>query len=326
VSLALDLTIRKAPPVHQLELQGLKDRIDLCNSRRNQFSLANIPSRRDDKPYTIHSRFFRCNSKLCPDCLARQSAKTRRRLRDAVARQTLRRGERYYFVTFTIVNPSRDLLFTRSIVARAWTLFRKRQLCVSLFRGGSKSEEFTVTKNGFHYHLHCLFLSKFMLYNELRRTWTDCVAQAFADHELELVINRRDNMLSVDIQLVIPNSGLYFELCKYLTKSHSWLKMPLTDLRDIALVRRWHRMFELFGSFADRCKDKEPPRRKPNVHTRFLTDGTSSAVATYWRDKVNTTGNYNYYLQIIREFESTRRMRIEQLTLEHPDATLIEYL
>lgn len=288
------------PPAQRDLLQSLSTRITACNDHEN---IAVIR-----QPGATHvTRLWRCGSKLCSDCLSRQSLKSRRLLTNAVAAQKLRPGERYYFATFTIKNPHLSLLETRSIVARAWTLFRKRSVCVALIRGGSKSEEFTVTPNGFHYHLHCMFLSKFLFFSEIRRTWTDCVRIAFAEHDRELEVATSDGLLWVVIKQVVPNDACIRELCKYVTKSDSWTKLPTSSLVEIAQVRRWNRMFELFGSF----RTTQP--REPIVHTESLSDGEHRASHSYWRDIVDRHGFLYYEIHLDEQLDQCRKRRLRSL-------------
>ena len=49
------------------------------------------------------------------------------------------------------------------------------------------------------------------------------------------------------------------EVCKYITKNDSWEKIPPTDLIEIASIKRFPRMFELFGCFRDHRKDQTNP-------------------------------------------------------------------
>jgi hypothetical protein len=301
-----------------VELIALESRIKLCNSLENCYAIDGVTSETSFESYTLVSRFWRCGSKLCPSCLARQSWQTRKRLREALKRQRPRKGQRYYFLTFTIPNPDLSLVETRSIVNRAWSLFRKRSLCVSSVGGGSKSEEFTVTPNGFHYHLHCLWLSKWLLYNEVRRVWTDCVKQAFADHDRPFTCRTVDEMLNVVIKPVTPNDKTIFELCKYVTKCDSWSKIRKSDLAEIALIQRWSRMFEVFGSFREPSEVAES--HDPSiVHTRSLSDGGSEPSLRYWRNQVREFGVERYRERLYMEYHAKATNTYYALRLQYPD-------
>lgn len=267
------------------ELTALAGRIHLCNHQSNIWLVEKGYQNTNGEFSPAIGRFWRCNSKLCSSCLARQAQLSRRKLRDAISRQQLKKHERYYFITFTIPNPSLSLTQTRHIVNRSWSLFRKRSLCVSLIRGGCKSEEFTLTANGFHYHLHCIVRSNYLDYNRLREEWTTCVEKVFHEQQLPFETKSADGNLWLVAKPIMPTERSIQEVCKYVTKGDSWRKMPREQLVQLAQVRRWNRMFELFGSFAarDAVEDGEV---QPIVHTRPLTDDGFASAPRYWRDKL----------------------------------------
>jgi hypothetical protein len=244
-----------------------------------------------------------------------------------MSQQELKKDERFTFVTFTITNPRTSLSQARKIVNRSWTLFRKRKFCVSLIRGGSKSEEFTLTSNGFHYHLHCIFLSRWFQFNELRRVWTECVEQAFAEADLPFKVTTKDGLLIVKVKPIVSREGSIQEVCKYVTKSDSWIKMSQDDLVTVALIRRWHRMFELFGSFklSETSSDADEQRAEgdlPIVHTGCITDGTSHE-RRYWRDHIGTNSDLEVYLKILEQrIEYERTNRITSMSQLFPQADI----
>jgi len=197
-------------------------------------------------------------------------------------------------------------------------------LCVASFRGGVKSEEFTVTKNGFHYHLHCIFLSKWLLFNEVRRTWTDCVRQAFAEHERPFEVKTSDGMLIIKIKQITPTEASIQEVCKYITKSDSWGKLRSTDFLDIALIPRWFRMFELMGSFAE---DSEAvcDASEPIVHTRSLTDGGFEPSPRYWRIIIKIR-RPEYYLRDLQEkIERCRGAGLTEMYAKNPGKVILTF-
>lgn len=298
------------------ELQALTERLTICSSPENHFIATDALNETTGELYEANGTLWNCGSKLCPSCLSKQAARNRRKLRNALDRQTLDRGERYYFVTFTIPNPRLPILRTRDLVNRAWTLFRKRKLCVSLVKGGCKSEEFTLTANGYHYHLHGIFLSKFLLYNEVRRTWTECVETAFAEANQPFTVNTKDGLLLVKLQPVKDRERAIQEVCKYITKSDSWQKMRVGDLVDLALIRRWARMFELFGSFANRGT------REAILDTTDLSDGEASPENVYWRDFVQDFGLPAYKERLSEEVAKVWANRRRQIVRRWPYCTL----
>lgn len=308
----------------QDELKALAGRIYLCNHPSNNWRVSQAYDNDDREPSDAVGRFWRCNSKLCQSCLARQSRLTRRKVNEAISFQTPKSNEKYYFLTFTIPNPDLTLLETRSIVNYAWSLFRKRSLCVALIRGGVKSEEFTVTKHGFHYHLHVLVLSKWLYYQAIRSIWTECVEKSFEQHERPFECNNADGMLSVKIKPIVPSFRAVNEVCKYITKCDSWSKIKRSDLIEVALIRRWCRMFELFGSF----RESENPNREavqPIVHTRSLSDGSSEPSHKYWRDQLLKISVDIYLLNLEAELDRQREFGMNELRKTYPGKTITTF-
>lgn len=314
-------------------------RISNCCSLDNNFIVADAWNRSTGEAYDATGQFWSCGSKLCPNCIAKKSRETRRKLREAISRQVLRKGERYYFPTFTIPNPGASLIETRHIVDRTWQLFRKRKLCVSLVKGWAKSEEFTLTKVGYHYHLHCLWLAKYIQFQEVRRVWTECLEVAFAEAQRELVIDTKDGLAIVVFGDFIVNGRksktatavdekTVQEIAKYITKSDSWAKMNSDHLAEVALVKRWHRMFELGGSFKPESEDTtlddaEREAFEPIVHTRSLSDGSSRRIASYWRDRVAQIGLDRYTDELNSEISNVWEVRKEQIAKRWPGAKMI---
>ena len=330
-------------PTTQKLLIALAGRIALCNHADNIWIVKDAYADPNRPPSDAVGRFWRCESKLCPSCLARQSKLTRNKLRFALNSQQLQRDERYSFVTFTIPNPAISLLETRAIVDRAWCLFRKRSWCVASVRGGCKSEEFTLTKIGFHYHLHCIFLTKWFLYNTLRREWTECVEKAYIEAGLEkewknylkrrleqwqefykddpIKLAQPDIMLNVKIKPTTAGERSIQEVCKYVTKCDSWSKMRRSDLIEVALVARWCRMFELFGCFALR-NTQDAKRSLPIVHTESLTDGEPSIKSKTWRETV-AENDPEYYLYVLEDkINRQRQHAYRQIQDRFPGKTI----
>lgn len=304
VVLALNRIARiESIPADRDELIALRMRISHCNSVGNHYIKLDETGKRI-------GRFWRCGSKLCADCLSAQCARNRKRLRKAFQAQQLMVGERFNFITLTMPNPKLPLVEARSLIDRAWTLFRKRKLCVDLISGGAKAEEFTLTKKGYHYHLHLIVRSKFLLFNEVRRVWTECVAQAFTEAGKTLEVNTKDQLLLCKVNRIDSREQAIHELCKYLTKSDSWLKIPEEDLRSVALMRRWMRMFELFGSFRD----------KTILDTAQLSDGEAGASFRRkgWRDRLAEIGLTLYSIELAREVASAAEFQKRALEMRDP--------
>ena len=323
---ALTLASKKIFGFDRVEIEALILRLKECSDKENHFIARDAFNPETGEAYDAVGNFWSCGSKLCPTCIAVQSRRNRKKLREALQKQKLATGERYYFGTFTIKNPNASLLQTREIVDRSWQLFRKRKLCVDLIRGGSKSEEFTLTKNGYHYHLHTIFRSKFLLFNEVRRVWTECVEKAFEESGRTLTVDTADKKLFVKLIPINDLNGAIFEVCKYITKSDSWAKMRGEDLLEIALIRRWHRMFEMFGSFANRKereqRNEDLEKNESIVHTRNLSDGFASPENEYWRDVIVRIGLEAYRDRLLSEIVRTREARAKQILLRWPTASI----
>lgn len=252
----------------------------------------------------------------------------RNRLRAICERIKPKRGERYRFATLTMLNPGLPLLKTRELINRAWTLFRKRSLCVSLIRGAAKSEEFTVTPNGYHYHIHLMVLSRWIPQAELARVWTDCVETAFNEANVHFdVSHTKHNRLNVDIREIRTAENGIKEVSKYITKSDSWLKLPGNVLAEIGLVERWHRMHELIGEFAtiNRAMKRPPKAKKPpfldtqpvNDASRpfeSASDSNCNETPTYWRRQAERMTSPEYLVQLHLDQQNAREARLRYLT------------
>lgn len=309
------------------EIDALRLRLLACNTPANWFIADEAVNYDTGEVYEARGQYWNCNSKLCTNCVARTSAKRRQQIRQILQNQDLTKSERYYFVTFTIKNPNLPLRQTRDLVNRAWNLFMKRSLCVDSIKGGVKSEEFTLTPNGFHYHIHALIRSRWLLYGELRRTWTDCVGKAFDDEGLELGIDRTLQTLRIDFRQVGSIEGSIQEVCKYITKSDSWSKLKTTDLAEIAMIRRWFRMFETFGCFKlpkeiNEQSEADGFDSDGYVHTKSLSSVETEQSPRYWRDILASTTLTRYKEILFSEIESTRTFRTEQLRYRWPQATI----
>lgn len=314
IIVALKLAVRSIPIHDSHQIWGLITRLTLCNNRGNHWHSPEIYNHDTGECYEGVGQFWQCGSKLCPNCLAKHAQRSRKRLRQAFEHNLLFPGERFYFVTFTMPNPRRSLIATRDIIQDAWQRFRKRKLCVDLVRGGVKSEEFTVTANGYHYHLHLIIRSRFLRYNDVRRIWTECLDAAFTKANVPYAVNTTDGMAIVKIQPLSNREKAIQEVCKYITKSDSWIRVPPSELIAIAMIKKWHRMFELFGTFADRNK------RSPILDTRSTSDAESRSENEYWRDVVDRIGAKAYSERLLAEFEATKAIRLEQIRFKWPHA------
>jgi plasmid rolling circle replication initiator protein Rep len=250
------LALRRALIHNEIEEQepwGLAKRIWTCSERENHFVGDDLHNRETGELYAGNGNLWGCGSKLCPSCVAKSSIRSRKELTLALKNQKLFTGESYQLITLTMPNPNLPLLLTRSIMDRAWSLFRKRDYFIEKIRGGSKSEEFTITENGYHYHFHLLCVTRFLSFDKFRREWTECLQIAFSEQNLHCEFKTADNLAMVNIKKLNSSAnglkGAILEVCKYVTKSDSWEKISEKDLLDIANVKRFPRMFELFRLF-----------------------------------------------------------------------------
>lgn len=277
--------------------------------------------------YTANGNLWYCGSRMCPNCIAKFSATNRRKLLRSLKAVKLQRGEKWYFPTFTLPNFGRSLVDTRHIMNEVWSRFRKRSLCVSSIRGGCKSEEFTLTKIGYHYHLHCLFISKYLHFQEVRRVWTECFTNYCDEEKIPYEINTSDGLLIVRFEPITDFERLPFEICKYITKSDSWSNMPAEHLTEICLVRRWWRMFELFGCMAQRETEAEQTTDESDaeraiVHTSSLTDGSSPTHTEFWRDRLDKISLADYLTELQVQYADTIAFRRAQITRRWPETRI----
>jgi hypothetical protein len=255
------------------EVWGLCYRIWTCSDRENHWVGDDLHNTETGELYAGNGNLWSCGSKLCPSCVAKASKRSREELKLSVKNQKLLTGEMYQFITLTIPNPNLPLIQTRAVIDRIWTLFRKRDYFKQKVKGGSKSEEFTLTKNGYHYHYHLLCITRFLKYKEFRREWSECIEIAFREFNLPCEFKTEDGLAMVKIKRLSSSvnglKGAIQEVCKYVTKSDSWEKLPQKDLIEIASIKRFWRMFEIFGSFRTQ-RNANVVLESPKVFVTYL--------------------------------------------------------
>jgi hypothetical protein len=271
-ALALRDALRQGK-VQDEESWGLCYRIWTCSDRENHWVGDDLHNTETGELYPGNGNLWSCGSKLCPSCVAKASKRSRKELELSLKNQKLLTGEMYQHITLTIPNPSLSLIQTRAVIDRIWTLFRKRDYFKSKVKGGSKSEEFTLTENGYHYHYHLLCVTRFLNYTEFRREWSECIKIAFREFNLLCEIKTEDGLAMVRIDPVSSSvnglKGAIPEVCKYITKSDSWEKLPQKDLIEVASIKRFWRMFEIFGSFRVQ-RNANVVLESPNVFITYL--------------------------------------------------------
>lgn len=336
-------------PDERKEILALSERLKFCNAPKNTWLGTELHSEETGELYEGFGRYWHCSSKLCSYCLRMNAKRNRSTLRAAIADQRPRpdlsddelkakfphlvgkrglgTGEHYRFITLTIPNPGIDIAATREIVRYAWSLLRKRSWFVRSVVGGAKAEEFTVTPKGFHYHLHLLTRSKNIRGNDLRYEWTTAVRKAFADNHLPFEVDTKDGMLFANIKIVHDLKQVSNEVCKYITKADSWLKMPSESLAQIALIPHWHRMFEVFGSFRN-IKPKNFSDRTRDVSDELFPqtfdelDYPEEKARNYWRTLLKTMTLDKYLRRLKAEYEDTLIRRHYVLQLKFRWATI----
>lgn len=320
-SAALRDAVFETLPSNSEELLIHAHRIQLCNQSGNVW-LANDMHNADGECFDGSGRFWNCGSKLCPSCVARQSAKNRKRLRHALEQQRLMIGEHYGLITLTLPHEGLPLLTCRKILLTAWQLFRKRKWFTDTIRGCAKSEEFTLTRRGFNYHCHLLVRSRYVSYHKLRSEWTECLVKAFDFHGKSLSIATADNLAVAHYRRITSLDAAVNEVAKYVTKSDSWSKLRSEDLVAVASIRRFPRMFELLGSFkipllASVVDEGDLGEDEAYLDTTSLSDGDS---CPGWRGKLQQLGAAAYLTHLGDEISEKSAFRIEQLKHRFPMA------
>lgn len=253
----------------------------------NLWTATDLLNEQDGELYEGLGNLSHCRSRLCSGCLAAERRRSRRRVREVLnGIEPASDHERWRFLTLTAPKlEGASLMQVLSIMQKAWSLLRKRKFWSVAVRAGVKGVEFTTDGKGYHVHIHCLVLSQWIHHEELRAAWTECLQVVWAEQGLDVAINTGSGKAIIDIRLVRPkrssrkNSiGLddaINEVCKYITKSESFDKIPTEHLVEIATVERWQRMFEAFGE----ARKREGEQGEPTfLDTRCLSDGEGQPI------------------------------------------------
>lgn len=315
------ITIESHPSI-TAELLAYSERLRACNDRANVWYAEDLHNRHGEC-FDGAGRLFQCGLKLCQHCLSTQSQRHRRRLRAILEQQRLSTSEHYKFITLTIQNPSVGLIATRNIIDRAWRLFRNLKWFHQTITGACKSEEFTLTANGFHYHLHLLARARYISYFDIRYHWTQCVAKATAETGRILNPQTADKLLIVNVKPITSFHAAVNEVAKYITKGSSAAAMRDDDLREFALVDRFPRMFELIGFFRSPHLQPHAPAdddaiTKAIVHTNVLSELRREQP---WRIYVRKYGIDAYLDRLFAQIAATQEIRRTQLLKKYHAAT-----
>jgi plasmid rolling circle replication initiator protein Rep len=295
-----------------------------------------------------------CNSRLCPNCVGKLSKRNRKIIRYVFENQKLNVGENWYFVTFTMPNLNLEniaLPLIAEIKQAAWKRFsaletranKKLTWFQKTVRGGFKNAEFTYTANdSYHYHLHTLLVAKSSIQRDnfikIRQQWTKSLAFAFSKFGVPLEVKTADGLAVVNVQKVswTNRENTINELCKYVTKSDSWSKIPLEQLENIVAVPRFWRMFESFGCCRETARkmnektvqasanaDYESVNQSANVNEGAYLDKKEvinrqtfervKQKRVAWRIRVKMIPFWQYRMELADEIDEVQRFRREQL-------------
>jgi hypothetical protein len=187
-------------------------------------------------------------------------------------------------------------------------------------------------------------MHKRISFRELRRVWTDCVEASFHEHERDSIWQesqrrrkeandewnkqhpkqkpRTDTSLWIKALQITPTERSIQEVCKYVTKADSWSKMRKQDLKEIAMISRWNRMFELFGSFALRNTSEDSGTERAIVHTRSFTDGEKPH-RLHWREIIANSDPEVYLIALEDAIERQIFYGYRELWQKFPNRQII---
>jgi hypothetical protein len=349
--------------------EGYAERMRACANRRNFYYGEDFLDSSTGELFAGFGNLFGCGLKLCQSCTARAAARNRSIARQAVQNTKLLkrehfcydRGEwvveqeRLRFVTLTMPEIFVSLRDTIAVQRRAWDLFRKLKFTKDYFAGFIKSGEFTVRKNDtYHAHIHLLAISFFVPEKIIKRFWTDCVEKAFNEACIEFSAVQAN----VNIKLVTKPENAIKEVCKYITKSDSWEKIPAAHLLEIVRIKRWDRMFEVTGRFRQTIKLLNAEKERSSsvfgsdealseagdaeshyLNTDGITDGETSETLgcseeipakpdeilkkprrESWRDVIEREGLEKYLEIFYRQVDYAQKIRKLRLILKFPEA------
>lgn len=305
-------------------------RLAQCNSNGNLWTAQDMHNEHGEA-FDGNGRFWLCGSKLCSYCLKKQSQRSRKLVRQAIASQRvipydettplgLPVGQHYHFLTLTMPKAGLTILDARDVLNDGWSLLRKRKWWRATILGGARSEEFTQSKKGTHYHMHLIVRSRFINYSSFRHTWTECLDSAFRKNGLILSCATTDSLAIANVKRIGCIEDAIKEVAKYLTKCTSWRQVDTSQLLDLCRVERWPRMFELFGSFkplqssAVLEEDKENLTNRVSLDTKEISDGDPDLG---WRETVRRVGVAEYLDQLDEEQNQQYQIRKQQLQMHY---------
>lgn len=318
---AIDDAIFQAVPDDFEELSVFAHRLRLCNSNDNIWHATDLHNQHGEA-FDGAGRFWHCGLKLCQYCVGKASRHNRKLLRHKIEEQKLNVGENLQMITLTMINKGLPLLEAREVFNIAWSLFRKKTWFKQTITGGCKSEEFTLTKLGYHYHAHVIARAKYIDWHKLRYFWTQAVEVAFHRRGLVFEVRNADGLLSVRADKITSIENAVKEVAKYITKNTTWSQIPKSDLLDVCRIRRFPRMFEFFGSFRSEVQykpDQDDPDwfNKTILDTKELSDEQNTRG---WREDVRQFGAATYLLDFRKRFHEQCGIRRDLLKAKYAAA------
>jgi hypothetical protein len=287
------------------------------------------------------------SSRLSKAYLKAQASRTRKRIREKLAKTKLLVGERYRFLTLTMPHLRADVATVLKIKDKATTLFKKRQLWTRNVRAAFVSEEMTVGESStfyfthYHAHNHALLVSKYIEHSDIADIWTDCVEKACAEFGVEFLMrNLVSNRLTVDIQDVATYARKHGktldnavdELCKYVTQGSEFDKVPVAEIVEIdnALFNR--QMIKSYGDFNEQkgTESRDTPTERTSLDTKDITDGNDDNTHTRTRrpslldtgERLIADGRRGDWLEIVDvTMRHRRKFRVNDLAGRQPHAT-----
>lgn len=259
-------------------VQGLSDRIWACCQYNNLFTADDLHTA-DGELYEGRGQLWACNSRLCPICTGRLAKRNRKISRYIVENEKLFVGENWYFITLTMPDLSLtdlSLMDCRNVINKTWRKFSRSKWFKDISRGGMKDEEFTVgEQQQYHYHLHLMAVCRTRIqrnsFREIRHEWTRALEKAFRELDIEFQCNTADGLAVCNVQKVWNKERSILELCKYITKTTDWARIPPAQLADIATVKRFPRMFETYGVCKETAKQsRAKAKSKTNEPDTYL--------------------------------------------------------
>ncbi|HEY0428707.1 MAG TPA: protein rep [Pyrinomonadaceae bacterium] len=273
-------------------VQGLSDRIWACCQYNNLFTADDLHTE-DGELYEGRGQLWACNSRLCPVCTGRLAKRNRKIARYVIDRENTKLlvGEDWYFITLTMPDLSLvdlSLMDCRKVINTAWRKFSRSKWFKYISRGGMKDEEFTVGDHQqYHYHLHLLAICRSRIqsnnFHEIRYEWTRALEFSFRKHNIKFQCNTSDGLAVSNVQKVWNKERAILELCKYITKTTDWAKIPQAQLAEIATVKRFPRMFEVYGICKETAKQiraastKRAEDKETYLDTKKITDSETDS-------------------------------------------------